>query len=160
MSIGQEVPTEGWISSDTHIHTYTYSGHGDASIEERAITIAGEGIELPVMTDHNIKVDIAPVMKSLGLDRFYTPVIGNEFTTNLGHFNIFPEAKETPVADHQLKNWNKVDRIINPDDKKAVILNHARDIHIGFRPFDPKRHVSVAGMDMDGWEFLLLREIY
>lgn len=153
LSIGQEVPTEGWISSDTHIHTYTYSGHGDASIEERAITIAGEGIELPVMTDHNIKVDIAPVMKSLGLDRFYTPVIGNEFTTNLGHFNLFPEAKETPVADHQLKNWNKVDRIINPDDKKAVILNHARDIHIGFRPFDPKRHVSVAGMDMDGWEF-------
>ncbi len=63
--ISREVNTEGWISSDTHIHTYTYSGHGDATIGERAMSIAGEGIELPVMTDHNIKVSIAPVMDSL-----------------------------------------------------------------------------------------------
>lgn len=38
LSIQPEVPTEGWISSDTHIHTYTHSGHGDASTEERALS--------------------------------------------------------------------------------------------------------------------------
>ncbi|HMD80377.1 MAG TPA: hypothetical protein VKE92_03655, partial [Anaerolineales bacterium] len=57
--IKREVETAGWISSDTHIHTFTYSRHGDATIEERAITIAGEGIELPIMTDHNQNIDIS-----------------------------------------------------------------------------------------------------
>lgn len=33
-----------------------------------------------------------------------------------------------------------------------VVLNHPRDVHAGFRPFDPARHVAVAGEDLDGWE--------
>ena len=45
--IHREVPTEGYVSCDTHIHTLTYSGHGDATLDERVVTIAGEGIELP-----------------------------------------------------------------------------------------------------------------
>jgi hypothetical protein len=153
LALTQEVPTEGWISSDTHIHSFTYSGHGDASIEERAITIAGEGIELPVITDHNIKVDMARVIKSLGVDRFCTPVNGMEFTTNLGHFNVFPVNPETPVPQHQLKDWNDLGKILDPAGTGAVILNHARDIHLGFRPFDAKRHVSIAGMDLNDWKF-------
>jgi hypothetical protein len=38
--IKREVPTEGWVSSDTHIHTLTYSGRGDATIEEHNICTA------------------------------------------------------------------------------------------------------------------------
>jgi len=153
LAIAQEVSTEGWVSSDTHIHTFTYSGHGDASLEERAITIAGEGIELPIITDHNIKVDIAPVMKSSGLNRYYTPVTGMEFTTNLGHFNVFPVEMDTTVPNNQLKDWNNPGDMVNSSGRGAIILNHARDIHAGFRPFDPKRHISSAGMDLDGWKF-------
>jgi hypothetical protein len=152
--IYQEVSTEGWISADTHIHTYTYSGHGDATIEERALSIAGEGIELPVITDHNIKIDIVPVMKSLGVNRYCTPVMGMEFTTNLGHFNIFPVETGTPVPEYkQLKDWNNLNNLVNPAENMVVILNHARDIHAGFRPFDPKRHLAIAGVSMDGWKF-------
>ena len=153
LSIVQEVPTEGWVGSDTHIHTYTYSGHGDASIEERAISIAGEGIELPIITDHNVKVDMQPMVKSLGVDRYYTPVNGMEFTTNLGHFNVFPVETGVPAPAHQLKDWNTLGDSINPSGNKVVILNHARDIHNNFRPFDPKRHVGLAGIDLDGWKF-------
>ena len=68
--IKREVSTDGWISSDTHIHTFTHSKHGDATTEERAITIAGEGIELPILTDHNIHVDITAGCKS-----YWVPVI-------------------------------------------------------------------------------------
>jgi hypothetical protein len=153
LTISHEVPTEGWVGSDTHIHTYTYSGHGDATIEERAISIAGEGIELPIITDHNVKVDMQPVVKSLGVDRYYTPVNGMEFTTNLGHFNVFPVETGVPAPAHQLKDWNTLDDSINPSGNKVVILNHARDIHNNFRPFDPKRHVGLAGIDLDGWKF-------
>jgi hypothetical protein len=153
LTISHEVPTEGWVGSDTHIHTYTYSGHGDASIEERAISIAGEGIELPIITDHNVKVEIQPLVKSVGVDRYYTPVNGMEFTTNLGHFNVFPVETGVPASAHQLKDWNTLGDSINPSGNKVVILNHARDIHNNFRPFDPKRHVGLAGIDLDGWKF-------
>jgi hypothetical protein len=153
LTISHEVPTEGWVGSDTHIHTYTYSGHGDATIEERAISIAGEGIELPIITDHNVKVEIQPLVKSVGVDRYYTPVNGMEFTTNLGHFNVFPVETGVPAPAHQLKDWNTLGDSINPSGNKVVILNHARDIHNNFRPFDPKRHVGLAGIDLDGWKF-------
>ncbi len=53
LTIHREVPTEGYVSCDTHVHTLTYSGHGDASADERVVTLAGEGIELPIITEHN-----------------------------------------------------------------------------------------------------------
>lgn len=151
--IREEVDTKGWISSDPHIHTYTHSGHGDATIQERAITIAGEGIELPIITDHNIKVDIQKVMDSLAAGRYCTPVTGMEFTTNLGHFNVFPVAQETRVPVPQLKDWNHLSDTINSTGNQIVILNHARDIHIGFRPFGLPHHLAIVGKNLDGWKF-------
>ena len=50
MAIRREVPTEGYVACDTHVHTLTHSGHGDATVEERMITLAAEGIELPIAT--------------------------------------------------------------------------------------------------------------
>jgi len=52
-----EVPAYGWVSCDPHIHSLTYSGHGDATLRERIITIAGEGIRFPVITEHNASID-------------------------------------------------------------------------------------------------------
>ncbi len=95
LAITREVDTKGYISCDTHVHTYTYSRHGDATLDERLVTIAGEGIELPIATDHNLHIDYAPRVNELGIGRFFTPVIGNEVTTKIGHFNIFPVP--TPV---------------------------------------------------------------
>ncbi|MEX2232147.1 MAG: CehA/McbA family metallohydrolase [Cyclobacteriaceae bacterium] len=153
-SIKREVPTTGWVSSDTHIHTFTWSRHGDATPAERALTIAGEGLELPIMTDHNIHVDLKPFAIEQGVDRYFTPVVGNEVTTSVGHFNIFPIPLDKPVIDHRADNWSTLSKNMeDPANSKAVILNHARDIHTGFRPFDPKKHLSSAGMRLDGWEF-------
>jgi hypothetical protein len=153
LTITREVYTDGWISTDPHIHTYTYSGHGDATIGERALTIAGEGIELPIMTDHNITVDIGPVTDSLGVNSYYTPVTGMEFTTNLGHFNVFPLSMEAAVPNPQLKDWDSLPALLNPDGSRVVILNHARDIHKGFRPFDQQHHLEKTGHSLTGWNF-------
>jgi hypothetical protein len=152
--IKREVQTEGWISCDTHIHTFTYSGHGDATLEDRVITIAGEGIELPVITDHNIYVDLNPTARRMQVDGYFTPVTGDELTTKVGHFNVFQTDAKTTVIDHQVDDWNGVSASIDDKgDTKAIILNHARDIHNGFRPFDPGRHLSVAGISADRWKF-------
>ena len=50
LSLRREVSTPGYVACDTHVHTLTDSGHGDCMLNERMITIAGEGIEL---ADHN-----------------------------------------------------------------------------------------------------------
>ena len=152
--IKREVGTEGWISCDTHIHTVTYSGHGDATAEERAITIAGEGIELPILTDHNIYVDLKPAAETSKVLSYFTPVVGDELTTNVGHFNVFETTTGTPVIDHNVENWNHVTaNIADEGNEKVIILNHARDIHNGFRPFDPVRHLSSAGTSTHDWKF-------
>ncbi|WP_031529078.1 CehA/McbA family metallohydrolase [Dyadobacter crusticola] len=150
-SIQREVPTKGWVASDTHIHTFTNSGHGDATIQERLVTLAGEGIELPVFTDHNMVYNAKPMIKEMGLNALFTPVTGNEFTTQVGHFNVFPLADGAKPADYHVKNWKAVSEEL-ADHKQVVILNHARNIFYNFQPFGPYRHISVAGQGLDGWQ--------
>lgn len=152
--ISREVPTEGWISADTHIHTNYYSGDGDASLQERVLTIAGEGLELPILTDHNVKSNLDSMAKALMMRKYFTPVVGYEYTTDLGHFNVFPVPINTPVPDYHINNWNEVvDNLHRTDHPKIIILNHARDTHKDFRPFDPKFHISCAGTDLRNWKF-------
>ncbi|HEX5168307.1 MAG TPA: CehA/McbA family metallohydrolase [Cyclobacteriaceae bacterium] len=149
----REVETAGWVCSDTHIHTVTHSHHGDATEEERVITLAGEGIELPVMTDHNIYVDLNATARAAGVRSYFTPVTGDELTTKVGHFNVFRTTVGTPVIDHNAENWNDIAENIGDAGTKVVILNHAQDIHNDFRPFDPSRHLSSAGTSKDDWKF-------
>ncbi len=153
LSLTREVDTAGWVACDTHVHTLTYSGHGDSTIQERMITLAGEGVELPIATDHNVQINHAPFAEQLGVRRFFTPVIGNEVTTKVGHFNVFPFTPDMPVIDHRGTDWQQVgDALRAAGPEPIVILNHARDIHSGFRPFDPTRHIAVAGEDREGWQ--------
>ena len=42
LKIRREVATGNLVSCDTHIHTLHFSGHGDSTDDERAITIALE----------------------------------------------------------------------------------------------------------------------
>ena len=152
LAIHRQVPTSGWVACDTHVHTLTFSGHGDSSIEERMITIAGEGIELPIATDHNKHIDYKAFAKKLGVSKFFTPVIGNEVTTKIGHFNIFPVTAEESVPDVTGKNWDEVFASIHEKTAARVfILNHGRDLHSNFRPFGPEHHNWAVGENLDGW---------
>lgn len=154
LALQREVPTPGYVACDTHIHTLTHSGHGDASLTERMITLAGEGIELPVFTDHNVAVDGDPEAQRLNLRRYFTPVIGNEVTTPRGHFNIFPVTAGAPAPDATLTDWTALfDAIARTPGVKFSILNHARDLHRGVRPFAPVNHNALLGQNLDGWPF-------
>ena len=159
LTLTREVSTDGWVSCDTHIHTLTFSGHGDATIDERMLTLAGEGVELPITTEHNRHVDYRPFAEKLGLSRHFTTVVGNEVTTKVGHFNVFPLTTTGPVIDHLGEEWQSVATAIRTvvggaenGTAPIVVLNHARDVHQGFRPFDPGRHIAAAGEDRDDWK--------
>jgi hypothetical protein len=152
LEIHREVPTESYVSCDTHIHTLTYSGHGDATIDERVITIAGEGIELPIATDHNRQIDLDAAARRMGVRPYFTPVVGNEVTTAVGHFNIFPVAANGTVPEFDIKEGNAIlDSIATRTRARAIVLNHPRDSHNGFRPFGPEWHNAASGENRAKW---------
>src|SRR5690606_16009075 len=151
-TIRREVPTAGYVAADTHVHTLTHSGHGDATVNERMITLAAEGIELPIAADHNVQIDHRPFAREMKVERYFTPVIGNEVTTPVGHFNIFPATAGAKIPNNRLTDWGAIlDDIFRAPGVKVAILNHARDIHSGVRPFGPKRFNDVVGENLDGW---------
>lgn len=152
LHLRREVETKGWIACDTHIHTLTYSGHGDASVDEQMLTIAGEGIELPIATEHNRQIDYHVAAVKQQVRQHFTPVVGNEVTTPVGHFNIFPVTAGIGVPDFKLKDWKSIFASIQERTAAPiVILNHPRDKHSGFRPFGPEHHNALVGANLDGW---------
>lgn len=150
--IRREVPTPGYAACDPHVHCLTHSGHGDATAVERCLALAGEGVELPVATEHNKQVDYHAAAVRAGVRGYFTPVVGNEVTTAVGHFNVFPLPAGGPVPDAAAKDWAAVAAALGPaDGPRVVVLNHPRDVHLGFRPFGPGRHLAPTGEDLDGW---------
>jgi hypothetical protein len=150
----REVPTPGLVSSDTHVHTFTYSGHGDATIEERMLTLAGEGIELPVATDHNTLTDYTEAARKMGVQDYFTPVIGDEVTTDTGHFNVFPIRPGSRVPNHRIKDWPRLmEEIRATPGVRVVVLNHPRNIHSNFQPFAAQYYNAATGENRRGPEF-------
>lgn len=151
LKIRREVATPGLIAVDTHIHTLTYSGHGDATVDERMITIAGEGIELAVATDHNVHVDFEPAAQKTATRSYFTPVIGNEVTTKVGHFNIFPIVPPAAVVDAKETDWTKLLAAMRgTPGVEVVILNHPRNIHSEYQPFGPAHFNAATGEELQG----------
>ena len=150
LAIRREVNTKGWVAADTHIHTRAFSGHGDATLDERMLTIAGEGIELAVATDHNHHADYSEAAIRTKLQQHFTSVIGNEVTTKNGHFNAFPITNQSnTVADFKSTDWNELIKGIRATPGVQVItLNHPRDLHSGFIPLGPTNFNPVTGQHL------------
>ncbi len=125
LSLRREVDTTGWLAVDTHIHTLTFSGHGDASTEERQVTLAGEGVEIAVATDHNHNTDYRPAQWATRTGKWFTAVTGNEVTTSNGHFNAFPLDPADPVPAWD-GDWTEVVQGARDKGAKVVVLNHPR----------------------------------
>ena len=126
LTLRHEVDTTGWVSADTHIHTLTFSGHGDASLEERILTLAGEGLDVAISTDHNHQTDYAPAQQQAGLQNHYLSIVGNEVSTEIGHFNAFPLPADGAKPNSDLTDWQALADDIRAKGAQVVILNHPR----------------------------------
>lgn len=154
LRIRREVPTPGMVACDTHVHTFTYSHHGDATVDERMVTLAGEGIELPVATDHDILTDYSEPARRMNVQDYFTPVIGDEVTTQAGHFNIFPVQPGSSAPDNRLADWPKLMQNLRATPGvRLIVLNHPRNIHGNFQPFAATNFNPVTGENRRGFEF-------
>jgi hypothetical protein len=147
LGIKRELSFPGYVSVDTHVHTLELSGHGDASVDERVLTAAGEGLETIVATEHNRLSDYADSLQRRGLSKWVSSIPGIEVTTAMGHFNVFPAPASSVVPDAREKRWSS---LMNSLIHTVVIQNHPRDVHSGYRPFDPKNHISLTGTNLNG----------
>jgi hypothetical protein len=144
----REVSIAGYISCDTHVHTRELSGHGDASVDERVLTAAGEGLDMVIATEHNKVADYMPALIRRHLDRWTWSIPGNEITTAWGHFNIFPTRPGTPQPDPREAKWDTLAKAVrNTERAQVFVQNHPRDLHSGYRPFDPAHYLSSVGVN-------------
>jgi hypothetical protein len=147
LRLKKEVELDGYASLDTHVHTLELSGHGDATVRERIITAAGEGLDVIAVTEHNRIADYVPTLRQLGLEKHLTVIPGNEVTTAMGHFNIFPVRLDAPPPDWRTTDWTALSASLQAS---VVIQNHPRDLHSNYRPFDPAHHRSETGENLNG----------
>ncbi|MDP6963286.1 MAG: CehA/McbA family metallohydrolase, partial [Planctomycetota bacterium] len=152
LKLKREVDTAGWLSADTHLHTLTHSGHGDASTEERIITLAGDHTEIAISTDHNKQIDYRPTMKAAGVKAEYFHITGNEVSTDIGHFNAFPLPPGSDVPDASITDWALLDKEIRSKGAKVVILNHPRWPSFEKGPFGVEKFDQATGTFGSGIE--------
>ena len=124
----RELNPKGFVGGDMHLHTYTFSGHGDANVEERLISCVAEGLEWAVATDHNEVLDYTPYMEKLGLIGQMATTVGNEVSTPIGHFNTYPLATKTAPINSKIKVGKDLFETIKNNASEDVLIqvNHPR----------------------------------
>ena len=82
LAIRREVPTPGYVSCDTHVHTLTHSGHGDCH-PGRAHGDAGRRGHRAADRHRSQRPHRLSGQRpsSRAFASYFTPVIGNEVTT-------------------------------------------------------------------------------
>jgi hypothetical protein len=88
--LAQVLDTTGWMSADFHVHAVN-SPDSIVDNAKRALTFAGDGLDVIVSTDHDVVTDFAPIIAQTGLGPFLASVIGEEVSPmEWGHYNLFP----------------------------------------------------------------------
>lgn len=150
-TLKREVETPGLVACDPHLHTFEFDRHGDCTVTERLISVAGEGVELPVSTGHDKHLDYAAEADRIGASGWFTSVLGCEVTTHLGHFNTFPILPDSKPAEHKLRPWEKIfENIFATPGVEVCILNHGRDVHRGYTPLHPDNFDLSSGTFLRG----------
>lgn len=84
------VDTTGFISADYHVHLIN-SPDSWIPRADRILTMAAEGVDYFVATDHDFLTDLRPEIERLGLQSLVATSVSEEITTfNMGHFNAWP----------------------------------------------------------------------
>ncbi len=90
--LARVLDTTGWMSADFHVHAVN-SPDSIVDNARRALTFAGDGLDVIVSTDHDAITDFGPIISQTGLSPFLASVIGEEVSPmEWGHYNLFPLA--------------------------------------------------------------------
>ena len=161
-TLKRELNPKGFVGGDMHLHTYTFSGHGDATVEERLISCVSEGLEWAVATDHNAILDYGPYMKKLDLEKYMATAVGNEVSTPIGHFNTYPLDGNMPKVNSKISDGKELYQTIRKEGlpNTVIQINHPRWVASdffntkGLDPFYGKSKHPEWDWDFDAFEVL------
>lgn len=135
------IDTDGWVSGDFHMHA---AGSIDSGLDNdiRVRTVAAEGLDSVVSTDHNYVTDYQPYVLRNDLQDWMSSIIGLELTTfEGGHFNAFPVDFVPERMNRGSIPWQDIppDQIFTelrgmaPDGQDNIIqVNHPRTPILGY----------------------------
>jgi hypothetical protein len=101
VTVTEVMPTPGFIYGDFHVHSFD-SPDSEVTNRERVATYLSEDMDFFTPSDHDMRVDFAPVVAAMGVGSRIATAPSAEVTTfDYGHFNFWPVAIETdaPCAD-------------------------------------------------------------
>lgn len=127
--VRRSVETDGWIGADLHVHSAPSHDSG-VSLPQRVRTMACEGVEFFVGTDHDVYTDFQPTIEAMGLSPWVRSAVGVETTTiEIGHFLGFPMREHYLQEGGGAMNWTGL--------TPAEIIENLRDEgrQVGFEPF-------------------------
>lgn len=138
-SIERAIDTTGYLSGDFHIHA---SGSIDSGLDNnlRVKSIAAEGVEVGVSTEHNYVSDFAPYILRNNLQDFMVSTIGIELTTfEAGHFNAYPVNYDVEQMSRGSFRWQGIEpkRVFDGmrnmyDGENIIQVNHPRIPIMGY----------------------------
>lgn len=147
------VDTRGFLGCDLHQHSAPSADSG-VSMRERVLSNAAEGVECAVASEHNMIVDMSPLVREANLESFFRSILGDELTSDasrepFGHFNAFPlqvDASDArggafPVRDRTAKQ--AIDAIRAVPGEHVIQVNHPRSDRTGY--FDQSRFDAALG---------------
>ncbi len=133
VSLARVVDTPGWIGADLHVHAAP-SPDSSVTLEDRVTSLAGEGVEVAVATDHNHVTDYASAIDKRNLVGALRGITGVEITTvGWGHFNCYPyPGGERPPQFAGVVPWEIFAdaRALSP--RSLIQVNHPRMSGIGY----------------------------
>ncbi len=101
----REVDTRGWMSADMHLHSEPSFDSGMA-LPRRVATVAAEGVEFAVSTDHDVETDHRPTARARARASPRHGGRGGDHHAGAGHFIGFPlEYDELDVPGHGAHDW-------------------------------------------------------
>jgi hypothetical protein len=148
------VDTAGWIALDTHIHS-EMSLDSTVPLLDRLASIAAEGVEIALSTDHDFVTDYGPAVATLGLESHLTYMAGMETSTfAFGHINAWPLIPDYDQAAGGALPWYALGpdgifgRMRELNDDIVIQLNHPRNSSSGyFDLIDFNRETGEATQD-------------
>ncbi len=138
----REMDTAGWVSADLHLHA-TPSFDSGMPLPRRVTTIAAEGVEFALATDHDAATDYGPIVESLSLQSQVKTAVSAEITTlEQGHFIAFPmQYDHQTVPMHGAHDWtcqsgkeiiDGIRATAEPEKDMFLLVAHPRDGFFGY----------------------------
>jgi hypothetical protein len=129
-TIDRVVDTTGVMCGDFHIHTNRSPDAPDPA-RYKLQSMAADGLEVAVRTDHEYTMDFENVIADLNLGQYLFGVPALELTTfTWGHFNVFPLVPNPQRPNNGVFDWpNRLPPAVFADvrarpERPVLIINH------------------------------------